>query len=280
MSLVPIHEARQLALSDELCAAPAGRVVVIGCGNPLRGDDAVGPNLIQRLWNAGVPDGVVLVDGGTAGMDVAFKMRDAEHVVIVDAATTGAEPGTIYRVPGEELEDLPPIDGLHTHQFRWDHALAFGRWLLAEHYPRQVTVYLVEAADTTHGAALSAPVSAVLDELAELVRAHYPEAAPPAEFVEFVDGYVRMNADMAETYFPGDALVAVPEGDELWLVPLVGTHAGGLLLKRRNAHGDRAALVLEALQHCGDVSPSGPRRATWDPAHGALRVELGIPVGP
>ncbi|HWL45669.1 MAG TPA: hydrogenase maturation protease [Ilumatobacter sp.] len=176
MEAVSIHEARTLALDDDLCAAPAGRVVVIGCGNPLRGDDAFGPNLVQHLWTRGVPEGVVLVDGGTAGMDVAFKMRDAEHVVIVDAAMTGAAPGTVFCVPGGELEDLPAIDGLHTHQFRWDHALAFGRWLLAEHYPQRVTVYLVETADTTHGAPLSEPVLGVLEQVAGLVRAHYPEA--------------------------------------------------------------------------------------------------------
>jgi hydrogenase maturation protease len=271
MSSISLEEARRLALSDELCAAAAGRIVVIGCGNPLRGDDAFGPTLIQRLWAEGVPDGVVLVDGGTAGMDVAFKMRDAEHVVIVDAATTGATPGTVYRVPGEELEDLPAIDGLHTHQFRWDHALAFGRWLLAEHYPRRVTVYLVEAAATVHGAPLSEPVAAVVGDVAAMVRAHFDGELT----VEFTSGGgVRLDAAAAERYFPGDALVAMPKGEELWLVPLIGTQAGGLLLKRRNAAGDRAALVAEALQRCVHANPVGIRRATWDPEHGAVRVAL------
>ena len=40
--------------------------LVIGCGNLLRGDDAVGPTLIRHLWDQGVPDDVELVDGGTA----------------------------------------------------------------------------------------------------------------------------------------------------------------------------------------------------------------------
>lgn len=151
-------------------APPASRVVVIGCGSLLRGDDAVGPILVRHLWEQGTPDDVTLVDGGTAGMDVAFKMRGAERLVIVDAASTGAEPGTVYRVPGEELEELPPLGGLHTHQFRWDHALAFGRWLLGDEYPRDVTVLLVEAADTTPGAPLSPPVDVAMRRVAELVR--------------------------------------------------------------------------------------------------------------
>ena len=44
-----------------------------------------------------------------SGMDVAFQMRGAKQVVIVDASATGAKPGTVYRVPGEELDDLPPL---------------------------------------------------------------------------------------------------------------------------------------------------------------------------
>jgi len=178
--MISVDEARRLALSgEERGAGPAApRLVVIGCGSLLRGDDAVGPVLIRHLWDTGgAPDGVVLVDGGTAGMDVAFKMRGARRVILVDAAATGAEPGTVYQVPGEELEELPPLTGLHTHQFRWDHALAFGRWLLADQYPAEVTVYLIEIADTTPGAELTPAVAAAMELVAERIRAEWRERA-------------------------------------------------------------------------------------------------------
>jgi hydrogenase maturation protease len=146
-------------------------VVVIGCGNLLRGDDAVGPMLIRRLWEQGVPDdGVLLVDGGTAGMDVAFKMRGARKVVIVDASSTGAAPGTVYQVPAAELESLPPLDGLHSHSFRWDHALSFGRWLLADDYPADITVFLIEAASVEFGAELTPAVAEAMELVAGRVR--------------------------------------------------------------------------------------------------------------
>jgi hydrogenase maturation protease len=165
-------DARRLALDDELSADQRGQTVVIGCGNILRGDDAVGPTLIRHLWEDGVPRHVTLVDGGTAGMDVAFKMRGAASVVLIDAAATGAEPGTIFEVPGHELEDLPPLDGLHSHQFRWDHALAFARWLLADQYPDEITVFLIEIAQTDPGAGLSPSVEKAMHKVGDLVRAH------------------------------------------------------------------------------------------------------------
>ena len=125
--------------------------LIIGCGNILRGDDAVGPVLVRHLWERGLPDGVICADGGTGGMDVAFKMRGMRHVILVDACATGATPGTLYRVPGEALEELPPLDGINLHAFKWNHALAFARWLLKDDYPQDVAVYLIEAATLDSG---------------------------------------------------------------------------------------------------------------------------------
>ena len=106
-------------------------------------------------------------------MDVAFKMRGAKAVVLIDAADTGAEPGTIYRVPGEEVEQLPPLQGLHSHNFRWDHALAFAHWLLGDEYPQDIMVYLIEAAQLTPGADLSEPVDKAMRQVGVMVREHW-----------------------------------------------------------------------------------------------------------
>lgn len=160
--------------ADLLHAGPGGAggcdLAVIGCGNLLRADDGAGPILIRLLWEGGVPAGVRLVDGGTAGMDVAFQMRGAARVIIVDASSTGAAPGTLFRIPGPEVEQLPPLAGLHTHSFRWDHALAFAHWLLGDGYPADVTVYLIEAADFTPGGALSDAVRASLTQVLSQIR--------------------------------------------------------------------------------------------------------------
>lgn len=138
------NEEDAFSIDAEFGTPSLGKTVVIGCGNLLRGDDAVGPILIRNLWTADPPEHVLLVDGGTAGMDMAFKMHGARRVILIDAAATGSEPGTIFKVPGEELEDLPPLQGLHSHQFRWDNALAFARWLLKDQYPEDITVFLIE----------------------------------------------------------------------------------------------------------------------------------------
>jgi hydrogenase maturation protease len=143
--------------------------LVIGCGNLLRGDDAVGPVLVRRLLDRGLPDGTEVADGGTSGMDVAFRMRGATRVILLDAARTGGRPGTLYRMLGTDVEQLPDLSTINLHSFRWDHALAFARWLLKDEYPTDVIVYLIEAESFEFGAPLSATVDEAADRLTDLL---------------------------------------------------------------------------------------------------------------
>ncbi len=152
----------------EKMASTTGPVdtLIIGCGNLLRGDDAVGPVLVRHLWELGLPEGVRCADGGTGGMDVAFQMRGVRHVILVDACVSGSEPGALFCLPGEEVEHLPPLAGINLHAFRWDHALSFAHWLLKDDYPSQISVYLIEAKNLTIGEPLSEPVEAAMRTLA------------------------------------------------------------------------------------------------------------------
>lgn len=258
-------------LLDDGFAPPACEVVIVGCGNLLRADDSVGPRLVRLLWSAGLPGQVRLVDGGTAGMDVAFGMRGARRVVIVDASTTGAAPGTVYRVPGADLAELPAMPDAHTHAFRWDNALALGRWLLGPEFPEDITVFLIEAGDVSPGEHLTPAVEAAMHAVADAVR---EEFVRPWEqlTVELTDSaYLRMSADLAARHFPSGVCAGLRDGTDLVLVPLHGEANGGLVLKERNPAGDRAVLLREVL---GNDAPVGVFRACWDDDQGQLRIDL------
>lgn len=154
----------------------AGKIVIAGCGNLLRADDGVGPRLVRRLWEYGPPDSVRLADGGTAGMDIAFQMEGAREVIIIDACQSGSDPGAVFEIPGEEVQ-TPPLEAMqggNLHAFRWDHALAFGKWMLKDRYPAKVTVFLIEAAELGYGEDLSEPVRDAMERVAaEIVRRYW-----------------------------------------------------------------------------------------------------------
>ena len=151
-------------------------LTIIGCGNLNRSDDAVGVLIAQRLqqYLAQHPHPHMRVyDCGTAGMEVMFQARGSKKLIIIDASSTGAEPGAVFKVPGKELEALPE-PSYNLHDFRWDHALAAGRKIFKEDFPEEVTVYLIEAENLGFGLELSPVVQhsadLVFKEIIAIIR--------------------------------------------------------------------------------------------------------------
>jgi hydrogenase maturation protease len=151
-------------------------LTIIGCGNLNRNDDAVGVIIAQRLQKYLTENPhphVQVYDCGTAGMEVMFQARGSKQLVIIDASSTGSEPGAVFKVPGKELEALPE-PSYNLHDFRWDNALAAGRKIFQNDFPDDVTVYLIEAANLSLGLELSPVVKhsadLVFEEVAALIN--------------------------------------------------------------------------------------------------------------
>jgi hydrogenase maturation protease len=154
-----------------------GVLTIIGCGNPNRSDDGAGIAVVRRLMDRLGGDrgeSARLFDAGTNGMQVMFEARGASELVLVDASSSRSEPGSIFEVPGEVLQNVPaPGQGLHG--FRWDHALYAGKKIYGRDFPDRVTVYLIESQTLELGIGLSAPVehavAQVIDRILERMQA-------------------------------------------------------------------------------------------------------------
>lgn len=85
------------------------------------------------------------------------------------------------------------------------------------------------------------------------------------------DGYLRLSREDAADFFPEDTLLAMWRDGEFLLLPTRGAGAGGLMLKQRNADGDRSLLISEVF---GFEMPTGTFSAVWDDGIGGLRVSL------
>lgn len=146
-------------------------IAIIGCGNSNRSDDGAGAAVLRALGERSVDRArVKLLDAGTDGMAVMFASRGCDALVIIDACRSGAEPGSIFEVPGDELaKDHTP--SLNLHDFRWDHALAAGQKIFGANFPRDVSVWLIEAASTDLGIELSPAVAAAVETVATKIAA-------------------------------------------------------------------------------------------------------------
>jgi hydrogenase maturation protease len=148
-------------------------LVIIGCGNLNRSDDAAGVLVVHRLrqiFGDALPPGVRLFDAGTGGMEVMFQARGASALVIVDACRSGSEPGALFRLPGSEIDGARD-PGYSLHDFRWDHAVHAGRRLFGADFPTDLEVYLIEAGSLDLGTEVGAPVQAAVERVAGLIAA-------------------------------------------------------------------------------------------------------------
>jgi hydrogenase maturation protease len=137
-------------------------VVVIGVGNPDRGDDAIGPLVASRL--AGRVRTLALSGETTALLDALARVTCA---IVVDASRSGAPPGTISRFDVGHAPLPAQALGLSSHGLGVVEALELARTLGS--LPARCIVYSIEGEDFTPGAVPTARVTVAVDEVVERI---------------------------------------------------------------------------------------------------------------
>jgi hydrogenase maturation protease len=99
-------------------------VLILGLGNPLRGDDGIGPCLIEELNRRELPKGVIALDAGTEGLDLLQVLEGWERAITVDAADVGRELGQFVRFTSKDARLIESADGFSLHDAGLTEALA------------------------------------------------------------------------------------------------------------------------------------------------------------
>jgi len=141
--------------------------LLVGIGSPILCDDGVGLHVLQRLRARGLPEGVEAVELGTGGLALMDLLEGYERAVIVDAIVTGAPPGTIHLLSGNDMARAAHLGP--GHDVDLPTALEIAAGVLGRQMPA-VVVVAIEAADLcTFSETLSEKVEAALDEAVERV---------------------------------------------------------------------------------------------------------------
>jgi hydrogenase maturation protease len=141
--------------------------IVIGLGNPLMGDDGLGIAALERLrerWD--VPADVELLDGGTWGMNLLPVIESAGRLLLIDAITVGARPGTVVVIPRARLPRYLATK-ISPHEVDLRDVLAVAE--LRGTLPDQTVAMGLEPARVELASALSDVVQSRLDDLLETV---------------------------------------------------------------------------------------------------------------
>ncbi len=151
------------------------RILIAGVGNVLLEDDGFGPHAIARLqseYELGCE--VELLDLGTPGLDFVDYLVGRDVLIILDALSTGGEPGEILTFDRQQLRERMPNMRLSAHQPCLQETLFTAE--TADVCPAEVLLVGVVGASfevtTQLSSTVEEPMPAALELIAEIVRQH------------------------------------------------------------------------------------------------------------
>ncbi|HTX42573.1 MAG TPA: hydrogenase maturation protease [Acidobacteriaceae bacterium] len=174
------------------------RIAVLGLGNLMRTDDAVGMLAIAAMRaDPRLPDSIAVIEGGTLGLDLLHPLDGVTHLLALDAVDAGAAPGALLRFAGAAINDLPIGKSVHLLGF----SDLIGAMRLTGGAPWALVVLGVQPRTIGWGTELTPPV----------------EAALPALLDEAFALLAQWQRELAGVYSVGYEHLAEPAcGDIVW----------------------------------------------------------------
>jgi hydrogenase maturation protease len=143
------------------------KIIIIGLGNPLLGDDGVGWRVAEQVRESCEVDVDCLSVGGLSLME---RLVGYDRAILIDAITTGKQPtGSVSLYKLEELPDLSAGHTGSTHDTSLQNALKLGQSMGVQ-LPTEVVVVGIEAQSVYEfSEVLSPPVAAAIPQAVQMV---------------------------------------------------------------------------------------------------------------
>jgi len=141
-------------------------IIVVGVGNPFRGDDGIGPLIAQKLKEKKLPETVNITEEGQ-GISIMESWSGASMVIIIDAMHSGDIPGKIRRFDACR-KPLPKVFfPCSTHHFGIAETVELAR--VIHRLPTSLIIYGIEGKDFKQGIGLSRVVLKASEEIEKRV---------------------------------------------------------------------------------------------------------------
>ena len=154
------------------------KIVIIGIGQELRGDDAIG-SIIARGWQSKNQNTPYLRTEicPLPGLELLDLFEDAQTAILVDAVQSGAKPGSVHITNMEQLVSFGAGSG-SVHGFGVAETLALGQQIVPSPIPEKLIVVGIEALHLNLGEPISSEVKAsipkAISEIEFIVNQYLP----------------------------------------------------------------------------------------------------------
>ncbi len=144
--------------------------LILGLGNTLLTDEAVGPRVVGLMQAGDEGDGLVrYLDGGTLSFTLAGPIAECSNLIVVDAAVMGDPPGTVRAFEGEAMDRQLRRHAKSVHEVSLADLLDMAR--LTDSLPPRRALVGIEPGLVDWGSELTPAVEAAIPEAMDQVRA-------------------------------------------------------------------------------------------------------------
>lgn len=142
------------------------KILVVGIGNEYRSDDGIGLVIARKIREKKLPLVSVKEESGE-GVALMEAWQGCENVILVDAISSGAKPGTIFKI--DASKEIVPAKFFHysTHAFSVAEAIELARAMKT--LPPGLVVYGIEGACFSAGVRISQVVQESADQVIEQI---------------------------------------------------------------------------------------------------------------
>lgn len=140
---------------------------VIGLGNILRGDDGIGPVVIEELENADISSHLQLCDAGSDGFTILDHLLGTDPILIIDCTRMGKDPGTVQKIKITDKELLPDTVGMSLHGYSLAEVWQIARSIGAE---SELAIIGVEPENIQFNSGLSEVVKKSIPTIIKIVE--------------------------------------------------------------------------------------------------------------
>jgi hydrogenase maturation protease len=146
--------------------APPRKVLLLGVGNILLGDDGFGVHLINSLADTPIPPNVQVLEAGTVSHQLIPLIRELDHLIIIDVVDAKDTPGSIFRFSPEDL-NYTKEQMVSLHQISLIDVLNMAE--LTGGKPKTIIIAVQPKDVSNWSLELTDPVKAVIPKVKELI---------------------------------------------------------------------------------------------------------------
>jgi hydrogenase maturation protease len=144
------------------------KILVLGLGNPILSDDAVGWRVATELQNGYINKNITIHKADLGSLNVLELLIGFDSAILIDAIQTqSGNAGTIYRFTLDDIDSRR--DTTYAHGLSLASAIEIGKQL-GFPLPRQIIIFAIEAIEVnTFGENLSPDVEKAVSTCTQMI---------------------------------------------------------------------------------------------------------------